>query len=111
MGADAVRVGTRFVSSPESGAHPDYVQKLLEATGDDAVLTEWFSEGWPDAPHRVLRCALDSARRSGWRGIVPPYREVEHVTTDMAMYAGVGVGEVSASLPAAEVVADLVSEL
>lgn len=28
-GADAVRVGTRFVTSPESGAHPAYVAALL----------------------------------------------------------------------------------
>jgi NAD(P)H-dependent flavin oxidoreductase YrpB (nitropropane dioxygenase family) len=111
MGADAVRVGTRFVTSPESGAHPDYVAKLLEATGEDTVLTEWFSEGWPAAPHRVLRCALDSARETGWRQTVPPYRGVEHTTSDMAMYAGMGVGDITACLPAAEVVADLVSLL
>src|SRR5258708_8567149 len=28
-GADAGRGGTRFVTSPESGAHPDYVRMLL----------------------------------------------------------------------------------
>jgi nitronate monooxygenase len=106
MGADAVRVGTRFVTSPESGAHADYVAKVLEAAGDDTVLTDWFSEGWPDAPHRVLRCALDSARET-----VPPYRGVERTTNDMAMYAGMGVGDVTAGLPAQEVVADLVSLL
>jgi hypothetical protein len=32
-------------------------------------------------------------------------------TNDIAMYAGMGVGEITASLPAAEVVADLVSLL
>lgn len=111
MGVDAVRIGTRFVTSPESGAHPDYVAKLLEATGEDTVLTEWFDEGWPHAPHRVLRSAIESARASGWRETVPPYRGVERTTSDMAMYAGMGVGEVHASLPAAEVVADLVSLL
>lgn len=54
-GADAIRVGTRFVVSPESGAHPDYVRMVLAASADDTVLTEWFSDGWPNAPHRVLR--------------------------------------------------------
>ena len=44
-GADAVRVGTRFVASPESGAHPDYIRMVLAATADDTVLTEWFSDG------------------------------------------------------------------
>ena len=107
LGADAVRVGTRFVTSPESGAHPDYIASLLAASGDDTELTEWFGEGWPNAPHRVLRCVLDPARRSGWRETVPPYRGVERTTSDMAMYAGMGVGEVTSSQPAAEVVADL----
>ncbi len=111
MGVDAVRVGTRFVTSPESRAHPDYVAKLLDATGEDTVLTEWFDDGWPHAPHRVLRSALELARTSGWRETVPPYRGVERTTSDMAMYAGMGVGDVRASLPAAEVVADLVSLL
>lgn len=100
MGVDAVRIGTRFVTSPESGAHPDYVAKLLDAIGEDTVLTEWFDEGWPHAPHRVLRSAVESARTSGWRETVPPYRGVERTTGDMAMYAGMGVGEVHASLPA-----------
>ena len=111
IGADAVRVGTRFVASHESRAHPDYIQKLLEATNDATVLTEWFGEGWPDAPHRVLRCALDAARISGWHGVVPPYRGVDRSATDMAMYAGEGVGDVSSTLPAAQVVAELVREL
>jgi nitronate monooxygenase len=111
MGVDAVRIGTRFVTSPESGAHPDYVAELLDATGEDTVLTEWFDECWPHAPHRVLCSALESARSSGWRETVPPYRGVERTTNDMAMYAGMGVGEVHASLPAAEVAADLVSLL
>lgn len=108
MGVDAVCVGTRFVTSPESGAHPEYVARLLEAGADDTVLTEWFCEGWPDAPHRVLRSALDGARRSGWRETAPPYRGIERTAGDMAMYAGTGVGDIIAALPAAEVVADLV---
>lgn len=111
MGADAVRVGTRFVTSPESGAHPDYVAQLLEASSEDTVLTEWFNAGWPHAPHRVLRCALESARHSGWHETVPPHRRIERTASDMAMYAGMGVGDVTASLPAAEVVADLVRML
>jgi len=111
MGADAVRVGTRFVTSPESGAHPDYVAALLKAGRDDTVLTEWFDEGWPEAPHRVLRVAVERAKQTGWRATVPPYRGIERSPEDMAMYAGLGVGDVTASLPAAEVVEDLLQLL
>src|SRR4029077_19613582 len=42
LGADGVLVGTRFVTCPESGAHPEYVRRLLVATGTDTVLTELF---------------------------------------------------------------------
>ena len=107
-GADAVRVGTRFVTSPESGAHPDYVRMLLAATADDTVLTEWFSDGWANAPHRVLRSSVASAKMTGWKATVPPYRGVDRDPSDMAMYAGMGVGDVNRSQPAADVVADLV---
>jgi nitronate monooxygenase len=107
-GAAGVRVGTRFVTSPESGAHPDYVAALLSATGDDTVVTDWYSEGWPNAPHRVLRSAFQRATLTGWKETVPPYKGVERSPGDMAMYAGTGVGQVTSSLPAREVVAELV---
>jgi nitronate monooxygenase len=107
-GAQGVRVGTRFVASPESGAHPEYVRRLLQATGADTVLTEWFGEGWEGAPHRVLRSALDAAQRSGWRATTPPSREIDRTPEDMAMYAGMGVGDVTVSEAASSVVADLV---
>jgi NAD(P)H-dependent flavin oxidoreductase YrpB (nitropropane dioxygenase family) len=107
-GADAVRVGTRFVASPESGAHLEYVRMLLAATADDTVLTEWFSDGWPNAPHRVLQSSVAAAQKTGWRATVPPYRGVDRDPSDMAMYAGIGVGAVTVSQPAAQVVGDLV---
>jgi NAD(P)H-dependent flavin oxidoreductase YrpB (nitropropane dioxygenase family) len=108
-GADGVRVGTRFVTSPESGAATEYVSRLLAAGGDDTVLTEWFGEGWEHAPHRVLKSALAAAQESGWRAALPPTRSVDRDVADMAMYAGTGVGHVTASEPASKVVADLVS--
>ena len=60
-GADGARIGTRFVASTESGAHPAYVQALLEATAEDTVITEAFSATWPNAPHRVLRACVEAA--------------------------------------------------
>jgi NAD(P)H-dependent flavin oxidoreductase YrpB (nitropropane dioxygenase family) len=109
LGADGVRVGTRFVVCAESRAHSRYVEAILEASGDDAtVLTEWFSEGWRNAPHRVLTSALQGARQSGWRNVNPPTREVERDPADMAMYAGTGVSDITTVGPAADAVADLV---
>ena len=110
QGADAVRVGSRFVTCPESAAHPEYVRRLLAASGADTVLTDWFNAGWPDAPHRVLRSSLEAAQRSGWRATTPPQRDTDRAIEDMALYAGTGVGDIHASEPAAAVVADLLSE-
>ena len=111
LGADGVRVGTRFVTCPESGAHPEYVRRLLAAAGTETVLTEWFNEGWRGARHRVLRSALAAAQRSGWRATTPPHRDIDRSADDMAMYAGTGVGDISRAESATTVVADLVSDL
>ncbi|HLL86018.1 MAG TPA: nitronate monooxygenase [Thermoleophilaceae bacterium] len=51
-GAAAAVLGTRFLLSEESRAHPRYKRAALE--GRDTVLTELFGLGWPAAPHRVL---------------------------------------------------------
>jgi nitronate monooxygenase len=50
-GAEAVISGTRFLMSEESGAHPDYKERLSGAS--ETILTELFGFGWP-APHRVV---------------------------------------------------------
>jgi NAD(P)H-dependent flavin oxidoreductase YrpB (nitropropane dioxygenase family) len=108
MGASGVRVGTRFLTCPESNAHEDYVANLLAATSDDTELTEWFGDGWPGAPHRVLRGSLELARASGCRNPGPPTRAEAGPVDDRAQYAGTGVGDVTTSQRAADVVADLV---
>ena len=51
-GAAAAVVGTRFLLSEESHAHPEYKKRCLGA--HETVLTELFGLGWPDAPHRVI---------------------------------------------------------
>jgi nitronate monooxygenase len=61
-GASGARIGTRFAAAQESGAHPEYVKALIESDAKDTVLTEAFSNGWPNAPHRVLRSSLEAAQ-------------------------------------------------
>jgi nitronate monooxygenase len=111
-GASAVRVGTRFLATPESGAHPDYVAALLASGQEDTVLTTAFAVGWPDAPHRVLASALAAAEAlddetvgaldvNGESQPLPrlaartPSREVTGSVEAMALYAGEGVGLVT----------------
>lgn len=50
-GAVAAVLGTRFLMTDESSAHPAYKQRLVEAR--ETVLTELFGLAWP-APHRVI---------------------------------------------------------
>jgi nitronate monooxygenase len=123
-GAAAVRVGTRFVAAEEADAHPSYVSALIAATGQDTVLTESFTTGWPDAPHRVLRSAVEAARRVdrdvvgvlGDReiarfGALPPTRHVQGEVAAMALYAGQSVDAVTRIQPAAEIVAELTAHV
>jgi hypothetical protein len=113
----------------ESGAHPDYVAALVAASsGAETVLTTAFSVGWPDAPHRVLASAVANAEAFDGevvgqvdngngpepiaRFAVPtPSRRVQGHVEAMALYAGTGVGHVSHVVPAADIVAELVSAL
>jgi nitronate monooxygenase len=68
-GAEAAVCGTRFLMSEESGAHPAYKSRLVEA--HETLLTELFGVGWP-APHRVIpneataRWLARDQRGPGW---------------------------------------------
>jgi nitronate monooxygenase len=123
-GADAARVGTRFVVAEESDAHPRYQDALLQAQSGDTVLTEAFSVMWPNAPHRVLRSAVEAATAhpsdqvgemmlGGERWPLPrfavptPTRQTTGAIEAMALYAGQGVGGVAARQPAAAIVREL----
>src|SRR5262249_23015237 len=55
LGAQAGALGTRFLASQESRAHPRYKELLLESGEEDTALTTLFGVGWPHAPHRALR--------------------------------------------------------
>lgn len=73
-GAVAVVLGTRFLLSEESRAHPDYKLRCLEA--DRTILTDLFGLGWV-APHRVVPNAATrrwlgdhDSRGPGWMRLV-----------------------------------------
>jgi nitronate monooxygenase len=110
-GADAVRVGTRFLACPECDTHPDYVRALIAAGAGDTVLTDHFDGHgqWP-APVRVLRLSLQAAISAGNRGTSAPTATAE-APLAMACYAGLSVEHVLEVKPAAEVVRELTSLL
>jgi NAD(P)H-dependent flavin oxidoreductase YrpB (nitropropane dioxygenase family) len=123
-GADAVRVGTRFVATEEADTHPEYAQALIDAGPDDTVLTTTFSVMWPDAPHRVLKSCVEAAEAFDGDNVgemamgvmqmplprfaVPcPARATTGTIAAMALYAGQSVGAVTKVQPAADVVREL----
>lgn len=133
-GAQAVMLGTRFVASAESNAHPLYKQALIAAKPDDAVYTNCFDVGWPFAMHRVLRnSTLDAWEAAGCPaapsrpgegdivlkspagGLVryhndQPKEESEGDILAGCLYAGTGVGAITSVLPARQIVETLWAE-
>jgi nitronate monooxygenase len=119
-GAAAVRVGTRLVAAEEADAHPEYVARLIDASQEDTVLTDAFRNGWPDAPHRVLRSAVEAAEKCDGPVVAvagaqeigvfsprPATREVRGEIAAMALYAGRSVDHVTQIQPAGEIVTEL----
>ncbi|KAH6789956.1 Aldolase-type TIM barrel family protein [Perilla frutescens var. frutescens] len=132
LGAQGVALGTRFLATEESFAHPIYKRKLLELQKTE--YTDVFGRArWPDAPHRVLKTpffmdwrTLPSDEnesnqpiigRSLIHGVEKEIRRfagtVPNATTtgdieSMAMCAGEGVGLIKEIIPASEVIKRLV---
>jgi NAD(P)H-dependent flavin oxidoreductase YrpB (nitropropane dioxygenase family) len=128
FGADGARMGTRFVATDESGAHPVYKQALVDAKADETALVTDFSVMWPEGPrpHRVLRRALEAANAVsgesvgemlmfGERRAVPKFAVVPPVADStgnidaFAMYAGMSVGSIDSIEPAGKIIRDIVS--
>jgi nitronate monooxygenase len=115
-GASAGMLGTRFVATVESNAHPAYKQAIMAAHAKDTVLTVCFQDGWPGATHRALRnrtfVMWDGAgcppvgKRPGEGDVVAtrsdgskvlryweasPTKGLEGAVTECALFAGLGV--------------------
>lgn len=137
LGAQAASLGTRFLASEESYAHPEYKQRLLEARETDTVHTILFGHGWPHAPHRTLRNAfveewlgkeergqesrsdepvVGQATIAGRTLSVlrfmgfPPNREATGEIESMSLLMGQAAGAIREIKPVAEIVRDLIAE-
>jgi nitronate monooxygenase len=110
-GADAVRVGKRFVVAQESMALPSYVDALIAATAEDTVLTTAFGEGWPDAPQRVLKSCIEAGNALGAEQVWSPNwpaKDYDGPPLARPLYSGQSVGAVHSRQRAAEIVQELV---
>ena len=124
VGAAGVRVGTRFIATTESGAHPAYKQAVVDVAGGSTEITDAFSvcplcASVPRA--RVLRSCIHAVRDlpgetagettvAGRRislpkghGLPPGAAATGHVDA-MAMYAGESAAAISAVEPVAHVI-------
>lgn len=121
-GADAVRIGTRFLAAVEADVHSRYLELLFAADADDSEYTGLFDVGWPDAPVRVLASAVRAATEYagdvvGYQGDVPlprfgtspPTRSTTGAIEAMALYAGRSVGAVTRPMSAADIVGELMN--
>lgn len=137
LGAEGVVLGTRFIATPEAGAHPIYKQWVLNSFEEDTVRTTLFGHGWPNAPHRALRTPFvnewlkEESRGSEQRADepvigettfggervpvlrfmgMPPDEEATGDIESMGLLAGQSVGLVREIKPAAAIVRELVDD-
>jgi len=136
LGAQAAVLGTRFLASSESRAHPHYKQMVVEASEADTVRTILFGHGWPNAPHRTLRTAFvqqwlgreergQESRQDEpevGRTVIggqpmpvlrfmgfPPNADARGDIDSMDLLAGQGVGLIREVEPAGQIVGELVT--
>jgi nitronate monooxygenase len=135
-GADGVWVGTALVAAEEANAHPEYQRRLIDSPGK-TLRTNAFGPEWPDQPYRLLATpAVHNAAAScaepqqhpaigrtrlfphsvnlpydmPVRSTLPPTPETSGDWESMAYPAGEGVGAVRRIAPAAEIIAQMMSQ-
>ena len=101
LGAQGVSLGTRFVATDESRAHPEYKRRIVQSVAKDTVYTEdLYDISWPGAPTRTLRNRTfhewDAAgrprpgHRPGEGTCVGVMRLPSGVTFELPRYGGAG---------------------
>ena len=137
LGAQAAWVGTGFLLATEAPVHEEYRRRLIAAAETDA---QWYADlydvGWPNAPHRALRNATAEtweaagrpesgsrpgegesiARRSSGEAIAryTSGMPLEGTTGDvdaLSLWAGQSVALATTTRSAADIVAELVSQI
>lgn len=139
LGADGAVFGTRFLASKEVAANAAYQQRILSAEAEDTVHTTLYDQGWPDAPHRVIRTkvveeweragkpptgkrpgegkAIGKMVRGGFESpplvkysVMSATKEFEGDIEELPFYAGMSVSLVHDIRPAGEIVKRIAEE-
>lgn len=118
LGASAVQMGTAFLVTDESGIHPAYKQRLIDAEGQPTRLTRSFSGRYARGiENRFMR------QMAPVEALVPPYPVQNALTGSiraaaarnndtelMSLWAGTGVAR-ARPMPAKQLIELLASEL
>ncbi len=135
LGASAGWLGTRFVMTSETAAHPRYRELLAAAAETSTVHSSLFDGGWPDAPHRTLRNSTVETWEAAGRpapgqrpgedetlatdpagdrvprySSVSPRAELDGDIEALSLWAGQSVGLVHDSRPVHEVITTIAEE-
>lgn len=131
LGAQAVSMGSAFLATTESCAHPYHRQCLVDAQAEDTIHTDIFARNWAiTAPARVLPNAVTRGEYAGlseaeknqpiaWQdGGQPIYLystdspaiDARGRIADMAIYAGHSVGQIHDIVPAGQRIAQIMGE-
>ncbi len=131
LGAQAVSLGSAFLATTESFAHPHHRQRVVEARAEDTLRTTVFARNWKiTAPVRVLPNAVTRgyydtltdaqknqpiAWQDGGAPVYPfstdsPMVDATGRLDDMAIYAGQSIGQIHDVVPAGERIARIMRE-
>jgi len=117
LGASAVQMGTAFLTTAESGAHPSHKEKILTSSEDSTEVTSCYSG---KAARGILTEFMKDMR--GYEGTIPAYpiqnaltREIRQAAAKasnpeyMSLWAGQGL-RLARNLGSAQIVEKTVSE-
>ncbi|MFD1888407.1 NAD(P)H-dependent flavin oxidoreductase [Paenibacillus wenxiniae] len=117
LGAQAVQLGTRFLTSVESGAHDVYKQALLHSTEDSTVITRAFSgrpargidnefiRHWDATAIEPLAFPTQNTLTRTVRNAAAHQNNAEY----MALWAGQGTRLLTDGQPAADIVQEIMA--
>lgn len=108
LGADLAYLGTSFIAAEESLADDEYRQMLIEASFDDLVLSNALTGAYANYLRASLKkMGLDPDNPGAGKGVNLSQSQSQIKAWRDIWSAGHGVGEVRASRPAAQIIADL----
>jgi enoyl-[acyl-carrier protein] reductase II len=115
LGADGVQVGSRFAASRESSAHPQFKQRVVEATEGDTVLT--LKQVTPvrliknSFYQQVLEAEQKGAEPQALRELLGRGRAKKGIFEGDMVEGELEIGQISAAIRSIDGAADIVKEI